>query len=287
MERTQPRALEHLPPREEVGEALVPDVHLDQQLPERQRAAAWCAVCLVRIWRDKVGNESAQHLELEALDVDVQDVNVRVAWRGRAGSRRMGDCGKKDRQTSANRTPDNACALTVCVHQAPQRPHLGLVRGPVAVRRAEAQTCKVRAGPQCSRNRAAEPARDIVIAPHLAVPRAREQLRLEARVPVEACGGGQREGGYADKEARRTGGEGRIDGGQHSDKGTRQRARRSAQSRMRRTERVDDAVGLLRKALEPADPLAAVAESTKALDGVRAVEDGWEEVPWRVRERCG
>lgn len=57
----------------------------------------------------------------------------------------------------------------------------------MAVGRAEPEPRKVRARPQPARDGAPEAGRNVVVAPHLAVARAREQLGLERRVPVEAC----------------------------------------------------------------------------------------------------
>lgn len=69
-ERPQPRLFQHLPERQELGELLLPHVQFDLELPEGERLA-----CVeVRL------DERTQDVELPRLDVDLQDVDVFVAF---------------------------------------------------------------------------------------------------------------------------------------------------------------------------------------------------------------
>ena len=67
--RPQPRALQHLPPAQELLEALIPDMDLDLQLAEGEGLPGGD----VRL------DERGERLELPAFDVDFQDVDVFVA----------------------------------------------------------------------------------------------------------------------------------------------------------------------------------------------------------------
>ena len=71
-ERAQARALERLPPFEELVEGPVPHVQLDDQLADGQRREG--------------GDERREDVEFKGLGIDLEDVDVCVVWND---SRRM------------------------------------------------------------------------------------------------------------------------------------------------------------------------------------------------------
>ena len=100
----------------------------------------------------KVDDHRAEHFELPSLDVNMEHIDVIVPVRR---------------------------------HQAPERPHLRLVRGPVRVDRAQPEPREVRAALECAGNAVAEAPGGEVVSVHFAVRRSLQQLALKRRVPVE------------------------------------------------------------------------------------------------------
>ena len=82
-ERAQARALERLPPLEQLVEGPVPYVQLDDQLADGQRREG--------------GDERREGVKLKGLGVDLEDVDVCVVWND---SRRLR--GERERNRGGN-----------------------------------------------------------------------------------------------------------------------------------------------------------------------------------------
>lgn len=146
-EGAEASGLEHLPPLEEFGERLVPGVDLELQLAERQR--------LARV--DVRLDERGERLKLPGLDVDLEDVDERVA---------------------------------VHAQERRKRVHLVRVVGAVRVLAREAVRLEVRAVQQRRHvlHLGSELGDGEVVAPDAAARGALEQLGFERRLVVDADG---------------------------------------------------------------------------------------------------
>ena len=146
-ERSQACLLKHRPPLQELVELLAPDVDLELELTERQRLA----IVHVRF------HQCGQRLELPALDVDLEDVDVIMA---------------------------------VHRHQALERIHLVLVTGAVGVRTCKSERLEVRTVEErrLVLDLGAKRLNREVVPPDLAIVRAVEELSLERRLVVDTDG---------------------------------------------------------------------------------------------------